>query len=368
MHKKLKITFLVYHPNLGGGDRVISIYANYLQRQGHSVHVVGLALQPPSFLRAAKDFIKNKGRRVRHTLHFDNAGVPVTLIKNTGVLKSEHLPDSDIVIATFWVTAEWAANLGASKGAKAYFVQGHEYRFPGVDVERVKATYRAPLKKIVISNGLDAVMRSEFKDTPVALIKNSVDSDQFFAPPREKNKMPTLGFLYHNSSLKGVDISLAAIEKIQNKFPNLKIISFGACQPNKDLPLPPNCEFHFEPHQQKIRELYAQCDVWLCGSRLEGFHLPPMEAMACRCPVVSTAVGGPADVVENGKQGYVVPIEDSDALANKAIQVLELNADDWRKMSDAAYDTATCYSWDDAGALFEAALYKIDEDNRNSET
>ena len=88
-----------------------------------------------------------------------------------------------------------------------------------------------------------------------------------------------------------------------------------------------------------------------------------MEAMACRTPVVSTAVGGPEDVIENGRQGYVVAIEDADALAQKTLITLNTNDAEWAAMSEAAYHTATRYSWDDAGALFEAALYKIAGDD-----
>ena len=365
MNKKLKITFLLFQPTLGGGDRVVSIYARYLKQQGHTVTVAGLAWPRPPILHAIKKILRNRRKAPSPTHHYDNAGIDVSLAKGTDALTDDYVPDSDIVIATYWLTAEWVANLGPSKGAKAYFVQNYEALFPGVDVERVKATYHAPLKKIVISKWLDRLMRTEFNNPPAALIDNSVDEKQFFAQPRNKNEIPTIGFLYHNSHIKGIDVSLKAIERIQNKIPKLKIISFGASPPNSLLPLPQNCEFHYEPPQDKIRELYAQCDLWLCGSRMEGFHLPPMEAMACRCPVVSTAVGGPEDVIENGKQGYVVPVEDSNALADKAIKVLQTSDEEWRQMSNAAYETATGYTWNDAGALFEAALHKIVDENRD---
>jgi glycosyltransferase involved in cell wall biosynthesis len=80
--------------------------------------------------------------------------------------------------------------------------------------------------------------------------------------------------------------------------------------------------------------------------------------MACRCPVVSTAVGGPVDIIEDGVNGYVVPCEDSDALADRLQRVLGLPDAAWRQMSDAALQTAVHYTWDDATALFETALEK----------
>jgi len=90
----------------------------------------------------------------------------------------------------------------------------------------------------------------------------------------------------------------------------------------------------------------------------EGFHLPPSEAMACRCPVVSTEVGGPIDLIESGVNGYLAPIGNVQKLAEGLEKVLSLSELQWQEMSDAAYQTVVQYSWDDAADLFEAALYK----------
>jgi glycosyltransferase involved in cell wall biosynthesis len=71
---------------------------------------------------------------------------------------------------------------------------------------------------------------------------------------------------------------------------------------------------------------------------------------------VSTAVGGPVDVIKDGVNGYIVPVEDVDLLAKRLIHVLQLSQEQWQNMSDAAYGTAKQYTWDDATELFEQAL------------
>jgi glycosyltransferase involved in cell wall biosynthesis len=81
--------------------------------------------------------------------------------------------------------------------------------------------------------------------------------------------------------------------------------------------------------------------------------------MACRCPVVSTGVGGPIDIIENGHNGFLVPIGDAEALANRVIDVLTFSDKQWSAMSDAALATATRYTWDDATDLLEDALREI---------
>jgi glycosyltransferase involved in cell wall biosynthesis len=200
-------------------------------------------------------------------------------------------------------------------------------------------------------------MRTEYGDDDVSLVLNSVDTEQFYAPKRTKQPVPTVGVLYHTMVHKGWDVSFKALQSATERIPTLKVLVFGAHPPSPDFPLPPGAEYAHRPAQDKIREIYAHCDVWLCGSHSEGFHLPPLEAMACRCPVVSTAVGGPMDVINNGVNGYVVPVGDYQTLADRLVDVLESSPSEWQALSDAAYATATQYTWDEATRLFEQSLH-----------
>ena len=72
------------------------------------------------------------------------------------------LPDADIVIATWWETAEWVNALSPAKGRKVYFIQHHEV-FSYLPVERSRATYRLPLHKIVISRWLKDLMEQPIR-------------------------------------------------------------------------------------------------------------------------------------------------------------------------------------------------------------
>jgi glycosyltransferase involved in cell wall biosynthesis len=167
--------------------------------------------------------------------------------------------------------------------------------------------------------------------------------------------------LYSATPFKGCDVSLEAIRLASMHVPGLRLVTFGSARLEPCLPLPAGARYTYCPPQDKIREEYARCDVWLCGSRSEGFHLTPLEAMACRCPVVSTHVGGPMDTVREGINGHLVEIDDAPALADRLQRVLTLPDDQWLAMSDAAYSTATSYTWDDATVLFEAALQRAIE-------
>ncbi|MDB4976890.1 MAG: glycosyl transferase group 1 [Myxococcaceae bacterium] len=360
----MRITFVVAGGfNLSGGDRVISIYAERLQKRGHKLFVITPPYPPPTLAEQARSILRGRGvipQHVHGPSHFTNSPVPHVRLDRYRPIVDSDLPDADVVISTWWETAEWVAKLSPEKGAKACFLQ-HFEAFDYLPKKRVEATWRLPLHKITISNWLVDLARDKFGDSDVSLVYNSVDTQQFHAPERTRNAEPVVGMLYNHAPWKGVPVSVAALDEVRKEFPNLRLVTFGATEVKPMTPLPDYATHHVSPAQDKIKDLYAQCDVWLCGSTSEGFHLPPLEAMACRCPVVSTKVGGPLDVVRDGVNGYLVPVDDQAGLADRLKKVLRLAPDAWRKMSDAAYATATHYTWDDATDLFEAALLRTIE-------
>jgi glycosyltransferase involved in cell wall biosynthesis len=126
------------------------------------------------------------------------------------------------------------------------------------------------------------------------------------------------------------------------------------------MPLPKDAEFHLRAPESKLKELYGKCDVWLFGTRKEGFGLPILEAMACRTPVVGTPAGAAPELLEGGG-GILVPMENPRAMADAILKVVSMPSPDWRALSDAAYATASRYTWDDATDQFEDALKRAAE-------
>jgi glycosyltransferase involved in cell wall biosynthesis len=78
----------------------------------------------------------------------------------------------------------------------------------------------------------------------------------------------------------------------------------------------------FLAHQSDVRSLFAAADVFAMPSHGEPFGLVFLEAMAMRVPVVGVADGGTVEVVDDGRDGVLVPYRDVDALARAIARLL----------------------------------------------
>lgn len=359
----MRITFLLPDANLSGGIRVVALYAAELTRRGHRVTVLSMPPRPPSLGMRVRALAA--GRRLPRPQpgpsHLDGLALDHRILPAWGPPKPRLVPDADVLIATWWETAEWVYALPPAKGAKVYFIQGYEV-LPYMPAERVEHTYRLPLHKIVVSRWLAEMMRDRFDDNDVDLVPNSVDRTQFHAMPRGRQPRPTVGFLYNVAPSKGVATTLAAIAELRRKYADLRVISFGSSDPVPELPLDEGIEFHRQPAQEQLRTLYAQCDAWLSASISEGFNLPAMEAMACRTPVISTRTGWPEEAIRHGENGMLVDIADghnAQGLAQAADRVLALSDAQWRVMSEQAFLAVADSSLARSATLFESALRRV---------
>ncbi len=347
---------------MAGGVRVVAVYADRLRQRGHEVTVVSTPPRPIPLIEKLRHVKRGwgwPGKPQTGPSYLDNVDVAHRVIDRFRPIADADVPDADVVIATWWETAEWVAALSPGKGRKVFFIQHDESVFDLQPTRRVIDTWRLPLTKITISKWLTELAQQRDPGAVVHHIPNSVDMAQFDAPPRGKQARPTVGLLYSPVVFKGVDTSLKAVARVAERLGDVHLVTFGEVDPTDELPLPAGADHTTHPAQQQIRELYARCDVWLCGSLAEGFHLPPLEAMACRCPVVSTRVGGPMDIIEPGRNGYLADVGDDAALAECLLKVLQSDEAGWRAMSDAAYATATGYTWEHATDRFESALRQL---------
>lgn len=354
----MRITFILPTVGMSGGARVLAIYSKELAQMGHDVRVISPPARPQALASKLRSWFDGLGwpsDQVIHPSHYDGTAIHHHILDRWRPVTDDDVADGDVVVATWWETAEWVNLLDRKKGAKAYFVQHHEI-FPYLPVARARATYSLPLHKIVVALWLRNVMNLQYGDRIVDVVPNSVDRSQFFAPERGKQSNPTVGFLYSTAPWKGLDVTLAAIRILRERIRDLRVVTFGTERPTRRLPLPKSTEFHLAPSQDQIRDLYSKCDAWMTCSRSEGFNLPALEAMACRTPVVATRTGWPEESLRTGGNGVLVDVDDMSAAADGVEWLLSLTDAEWQAVSSAAYTTSSMGSWQESAQMFERAL------------
>ena len=92
---------------------------------------------------------------------------------------------------------------------------------------------------------------------------------------------------------------------------------------------------------------YRAADVFVYPSLFEGFGLPPIEAMACGCPVISSTRGSLGEVV--GDAAVIIDPEDVNSLKREMSRLAtdEVARNHWR---EAGLKRAQCFNWDKTAA------------------
>lgn len=217
-------------------------------------------------------------------------------------------------------------------------LHGTDTRLVGLD-----PSYR-PITKFGLeqSDGLTAVShhlaeatREDFAlERPIAVIPNFVNTDRFqrrSLPPcfRENFARPEERLIVHVSNMRPVKRVLdivRAFARLQRRVAaRLVFVGDGPDRvPAEQLA----CELEiadrvtFAGKLAHVENILAVADLFLLASEIESFGLAALEAMACEVPVVSYAVGGVPEVVEDGLSGLLVPVLNVDALADSAAELL----------------------------------------------
>lgn len=107
--------------------------------------------------------------------------------------------------------------------------------------------------------------------------------------------------------------------------------------------------------REEMPSLYAQHDIFVFPSLVEGMPLALLEAMATGMPVVTTNVCGMGDVVEEGANGLLVPPADAESLA-AALERLCNSTELRRQIGLQAQETMRKHTWRCVAKQLEAVL------------
>jgi len=123
--------------------------------------------------------------------------------------------------------------------------------------------------------------------------------------------------------------------------------------------VPPGTRYFRDPPQDQLERAYQAADVFVSPSLSEGFNLVALEAMACGCAVVATAVGEVPHMGRVGEEYLMVPPGDAPALADAAVSLLRDPARRAR-MAAAGPAVAARYDWNRSSEMLLDALSRPD--------
>ncbi len=174
--------------------------------------------------------------------------------------------------------------------------------------EDIKRIYKVPEEKLeVIFNGIDS---NFFKPTfnKNILLKYGINPD-----------IPYILFVGRMTRQKGIDLLLEVFKKLPD---GIQLVMCAGAPDTEELRL--EIENEVYKLKQKKRDLiwiekmvpkselvviYSHANVFCCPSVYEPFGIINLEAMATETPVVASEVGGIREIIENGKEGFLIPID-----------------------------------------------------------
>ncbi|WP_123054653.1 glycosyltransferase family 4 protein [Clostridium sp. JN-1] len=350
----MKINFVIPFTSKTGGIKIVFEYANRLKKIGHDVEIyvpmISYKFGNKGFIGILKTIKSSLGNTFKRgtKVNWFNLNVPLKVVP---AIKDKYIRNADAVIATAWPTAYDVYNLNNDKGKKYYFIQ--HYEIWSGDKEKVDATYKLPIKQIVIAKWLKDLMREKFNNYYSHIDYNGIDFKEFYNYNKIYNNN-VICMMYSNQDWKGYIEGLKAFEKIKENFLNLKLILFGM---EKGQDIPEYAEFHLNPSKEELRKIYSKSDIFIFPSKFEGWGLTPLEAMACKCAVVGTNVGCMSEVGVHGKNAMLSEPNDIDIMASN-IEKLLTDKNLLKNISEEGYKTVLQFDWKKSVKNFEKILMK----------
>jgi len=226
--------------------------------------------------------------------------------------------------------------------------QEHELRLGQSEIDELASEPELATSIIVASSFTAATLAENLTHTKqVKLVPYGVDTTRFHPlRARKRNDDRPLKVVFVGSVIqrKGIIYLLNAIRALSRT--NIQLILRGRSvdanilDEYRDLRL----DVAVNSSDANVIRTLQVADVFVMPSLVEGFCHAILEALACELPVIATPHTGAPDIILDGKHGFIVPIRDSDAIAEK-LEWCAVNRKALRDLSEAAGQRSRQFSW-----------------------
>jgi phosphatidylinositol alpha 1,6-mannosyltransferase len=342
-------------PHVNGVTNSVLRILEYLQSANHQALVIAPSAEdmPTSYA----------GHPVRSTtaLALQNI-LPVGMPMGLPQKRLEHLIDGfapDVIhLASPFALGNYAAKIGKKLGIPTLSVYqtdlggfAKQYGFGGAEKSLQKILYRIHAQTDrTLAPSTSACLDLHLADVPnVYLWRRGVNGELFNPSKRNRQLRDQWRNLDQNKLIVGFVGRLAQEKRVSDlaaiaSDPNLQLVIVGEGPHRKKLEQQlPNAIFLGFKSGEELAEIYASVDLFIHPGPRETFCQAVQEALASGIPCVVPTTGGPADLVTNGRTGYVVNTSDENEL-RKIIQLHHARLDR-KQMRIAARDSVSSRTW-----------------------
>lgn len=162
---------------------------------------------------------------------------------------------------------------------------------------------------------------------------------------------PVIGTVANVTPIKGLETLIHAAALLRREYPDLRLAVVGAVHENQQryarhlaqLAAEQGIAVDWLGARSDVRPLLRRFDVYACGSLAESSPVSVWEAMAMARPIVSTDVGDVARHVVDGEAGFIVPVGDAEAMAERISRLLD-NRELAARMGGVAREAAVAFA------------------------
>lgn len=189
-----------------------------------------------------------------------------------------------------------------------------------------------------------------------------LNHDFFNAVDRTKSASDHLKCVYvgNVTEQKGSRYLFEAIKKIKDENPETEFTIVGAYNPLDPLieDIKTSCVFTGHILPAELKKILLESDIMVFPSLADGFGFAVAEAMACGVVPICSRNAGVSDLIEDGKNGFIISAADSNSICEK-INHLDSNRELLSEMSKSASEAAKQAIWDNYRQNIESAINTI---------
>lgn len=255
---------------------------------------------------------------------------------------------------------------GSSHIQFQYEILKEEYLKFGKQLEFDQNTLRQELKEYEIADYISipsGFVYNSFliKNFPKEkLVVNNYGVSNFFSPSERKDKKFRILYLGGLTIRKGLLYLFQALNSLKITESEYEVWFIGSISEEIQQILPrfkkSNWDFFGHINHYNLANYISQCDVAVHPSIEEGLSMVIPQIMACGVPVIATINTGGADLIEDGTNGYIIPIRNPQIIAEK----IEILFDDNKHLhaikQEALSTVSKNLSWDDYGLRYSNFL------------